>query len=216
MQAWLISLYPKEWRKQYGDEYAALLDDVGLSPQVVLDTIKAAFLANCNYYQKIIASSIAIVLYVVSGCFCLRFGLTDNWPFWAPTRPDRAIGLIITLTPLLVMAHMWLPPIYQKLRQNHGQTRAALRFLAILPLSLTTIFATALTGGSLLLSLGLVSLGLSVSNPAPPEIHAWGNMHVVGLTMVRLTLAFGIFPVGLLMIKVLLAIHKRLLIRLAS
>jgi len=198
MRGWLLSLYPKQWREQYGDEYEVLLEDIGLSPLIVIDIIKAACLTRLYYHQKVIASAIAITLYTLSGFICLRLGLTANWPLWAPTKPARALGLLITLIPLTYMAQLWLLPIYKRLREHHGRTRATLNFLILLPLSATSIIFSAWTGGSFLIGLGLLTLGLrNGPDQPPPEI--------------RLALVFMIVPLGLLIIKLLIALQQRLL-----
>src|SRR5215471_15705202 len=142
MQGWLLALYPKQWRDQYGAEYLALLEDTELSPAVVLDIVKAACLARLQIHERMLVSSVAIALYTLSGCICLRLGLTDNWPLWAPTNPARAAGLAITLIPLLYMGHMWLQPIYQRMRVRHDRKSATLRFLAALPISSAAIVLT--------------------------------------------------------------------------
>jgi len=38
----LLGLYPRAWRERYGDEFAALLEDIGITPGVVLDVLAGA------------------------------------------------------------------------------------------------------------------------------------------------------------------------------
>jgi hypothetical protein len=40
---WLLRLYPPSWRRRYGAEVAALLDEQRLSPLVCLDLVRGAF-----------------------------------------------------------------------------------------------------------------------------------------------------------------------------
>jgi len=39
---WLLRLYPRAWRRRYGEEYLALLEDLGPSPRVVADALRGA------------------------------------------------------------------------------------------------------------------------------------------------------------------------------
>lgn len=41
--SFLLGLYPREWRERYGDEFAALLEDIGVTPGVVVDVLTGAF-----------------------------------------------------------------------------------------------------------------------------------------------------------------------------
>ena len=40
---WLLRLYPKAWRRRYGEEFAALLEEDRMTPAAVLDVIRGAF-----------------------------------------------------------------------------------------------------------------------------------------------------------------------------
>src|SRR5215475_6111245 len=101
MQGWLLSLYPKVWLDQYGDEYAALLEDTGLSFAVVFDILKAVFLLRLRLHIKGLYIASGAVFAVASSVACLKLGLTANVLFWAPTNFYRAVGLAITLAPVL-------------------------------------------------------------------------------------------------------------------
>ncbi len=39
---WLLWLYPPRWRRRYGDEFLAVLEERGLSPMVLLDVLRGA------------------------------------------------------------------------------------------------------------------------------------------------------------------------------
>src|SRR5213082_2128255 len=41
--SFLLGLYPREWRQRYGEEFAALLEDIGMTPGVVVDVLTGAF-----------------------------------------------------------------------------------------------------------------------------------------------------------------------------
>ena len=40
---WLLRLYPKAWRRRYGEEFAALLEEDRMTPAAVRDVIRGAF-----------------------------------------------------------------------------------------------------------------------------------------------------------------------------
>src|SRR5207302_273645 len=39
---WILRLYPPAWRRRYGDELEALLEDIGPSPAVIADALIGA------------------------------------------------------------------------------------------------------------------------------------------------------------------------------
>ncbi|HEY3107359.1 MAG TPA: DnaJ family domain-containing protein, partial [Chloroflexota bacterium] len=43
---WLLWLYPRAWRRRYGAEYLALVEELGPSPRVVADTLFGALRAH--------------------------------------------------------------------------------------------------------------------------------------------------------------------------
>lgn len=44
----MLRLFPRPWRRRYGDEYLALLEELGPSTLVVLDTVRAALDAHLH------------------------------------------------------------------------------------------------------------------------------------------------------------------------
>jgi hypothetical protein len=44
--SWLLRLYPRRWRERYGDEFAALLEDVRPGPRATLDVLVSGLLAH--------------------------------------------------------------------------------------------------------------------------------------------------------------------------
>jgi len=42
LPALLLRLYLRTWRERYGDEFAALLDEMGLGPATILDVLSGA------------------------------------------------------------------------------------------------------------------------------------------------------------------------------
>lgn len=40
---WLLRIYPPDWRRRYGEEFLALLEDMPFGPGVAFDVVRAAF-----------------------------------------------------------------------------------------------------------------------------------------------------------------------------
>lgn len=78
-----------------------LLEDTGLSLVVVADVAKTACALQLSTYGRGLSAIIAACLYAASGVACIHLGLTQNWPIWMPTNTWQAVGLVITLAPLL-------------------------------------------------------------------------------------------------------------------
>jgi hypothetical protein len=45
---WLLWLFPRAWRRRYGDEYLALIEQLGASPRVLADTVAGAIGAHAD------------------------------------------------------------------------------------------------------------------------------------------------------------------------
>jgi hypothetical protein len=48
----LVALYPAHWRERYGKEFSALLEELPVSPSVVLDVLVAAIGARLSYVRR--------------------------------------------------------------------------------------------------------------------------------------------------------------------
>ena len=49
---WLVSLYPRAWRRQYEKEFAQLLEEVDVSFITILDVVLGACDAHCQQWQR--------------------------------------------------------------------------------------------------------------------------------------------------------------------
>lgn len=99
----LVALYPRKWRAEFGDEFAALLDDTRLTPRAVADVIAQAGRLQAAAHRRL-ALVLATLLW--SGCMevlSVHARLTANI-LWAPTTPVRAIALAATVGPWAVLA----------------------------------------------------------------------------------------------------------------
>lgn len=88
----LVALYPGRWRQEFGEEFAALLDDTRLTPGAVLDVVVQAGRLQAESHRRL-ALLIGSLLW--SACveyFSVHARLTANIA-WAPTTPMRALAL---------------------------------------------------------------------------------------------------------------------------
>jgi ABC-type spermidine/putrescine transport system permease subunit I len=108
-----IGLYPGAWRRRYGDEFEALLEQTPLNARVLFDVAVAAVDAHLNpagpmrrwplMFERLRASELAVfagwVLFVASG---LDFSkMTENWNI---TDPASGTSPAVLLPFLAVMA----------------------------------------------------------------------------------------------------------------
>jgi hypothetical protein len=98
----LVALHPKCWRREYGEEFAALLEDSQISPSAVLDVVVHA----AKLQTRAHSGPLLVIAALMSSVFCeavaLRAGLTANI-LWAPTNPDRALALFGVVSPWAVL-----------------------------------------------------------------------------------------------------------------
>jgi len=101
-----IGLYPGAWRRRYGDEFEALLEQTPLTFRTLFDVGVAAVDAHINptgpmrrwplMYERLRSSELAVfagwILFVVSGLGFAK--MTENWDLLPPPGGDSlAIGL---------------------------------------------------------------------------------------------------------------------------
>lgn len=101
----LVRLYPRAWRRRYGAGLEALLDEMPASPAVVLDVVRGAAGAHVRQRRSAAIWLVAAVATVIAEILSLRAGVTANL-VWAPTDPERALFLLLTLAP--VASALWL------------------------------------------------------------------------------------------------------------
>ncbi|MGD0699609.1 MAG: hypothetical protein ABSA02_06985 [Trebonia sp.] len=112
----LIALYPKQWRGEFGEEFAALLEDTRLTPGAVADVVAGAGKLHAERHRQL---AFVIASLVWSGCLeflSVRAGLTANI-LWAPTTPARALALVATIAPWAALAAVALA---HRLRSANG------------------------------------------------------------------------------------------------
>lgn len=107
MRQALLALYPRSWRDQYGEEYCALLEDMGISPYVVFDVVRSALMLRLREHARILVTIVVLGQYTFSLWFCVHLRITDNM-LWLPTTFLKAAGLGITYAPLLYAVWMYV------------------------------------------------------------------------------------------------------------
>jgi hypothetical protein len=99
----LVALYPRKWRKEFGEEFAVLLEETRLTPRAVIDVVVQAAKLHAETH-RLLTSVLASLVW--SGCLeylSVRARLTANI-LWAPTTPARALALAATTGPWLLLA----------------------------------------------------------------------------------------------------------------
>jgi hypothetical protein len=119
----LVALYPAKWRAEFGDEFAALLEDTRLTPRAVLDvTLQAAKLQAAAHRRLVFA--IAAALWSAGlEVLAVHDHLTANI-LWAPTAPARAIILAATVGPWLALGGAALANCINHNNGDRGATAA--------------------------------------------------------------------------------------------
>lgn len=99
----LLALYPRRWRREYGAEYRALLEDTPLTRAVVLDVVRTAGRLRLAARPVLIPVLAALVLSAAGEVIAVHGRLTDNI-LWIPSSPLKAIVLAAVLLPWLLAA----------------------------------------------------------------------------------------------------------------
>ena len=104
----MAKLYPEAWRERYGEEFEALLDEVGVTGRIAVDVLKGAILMQIQRWMKIgimalLGASIVVAM---------------SW--WAGRRPyitpgahqvfrmDSTPGALLEFLVLMIMAAVGL------------------------------------------------------------------------------------------------------------
>jgi len=117
----LVGLHPRRWRERHGDEFAALLEETRLSSRVVMDVVLHAGRLHVRAHRRLRRFCAVLVMSVCVEVISLRAGLTAN-VLWAPTNLLRALALIATAGPWIVLAGDALFHRYQGRRQLGPQS----------------------------------------------------------------------------------------------
>jgi hypothetical protein len=153
----LMVLYPAAWRRRYGDEFEALLEQTPLTFRTLFDVGVSAVDAHLNptgpmrkwpfMFERLRSSELAVfacwILFVVSGLGFAK--MTENWDLFPPPGGDSlAIGLaydaviVGAMVALLGVLVAGVPIAWAIIRSALRERRWRLiALLAVPPLSLT-------------------------------------------------------------------------------
>jgi len=99
----LVALYPRKWREEFGEEFAALLEDSRLTHGTVFDVVVQAGKLRAERHRRLTLVLASLVWSGGMEYLSVRAGLTANI-LWAPTTPARALALAATTGPWLALA----------------------------------------------------------------------------------------------------------------
>lgn len=201
----LLLLYPRDWRARYGDEFAALLEEIPLTPLALLDVLLGALDARLapglvpgsvvSMTNKLRSS--AVTIFCAFALFVFAYlgfqRLTDPRPPFdavAAAHPPVRIAFAVfedaAALAALAVAVGGLPILYAVVRSALVERRRDVLALLGLPL-----LGIALSAGSLPL-VALVFRGVTPQTKAltPPQIVVeLGWLALVGITFVGGTVA---------------------------
>jgi hypothetical protein len=99
----LVALYPAKWRAEFGDEFAALLEDTRLTPRAVVDVTLQAGKLHVVGHRRLGFVMAALLWSAGLEVIAVHDHLTANI-LWAPTNLAGAIMLLATILPWSAMA----------------------------------------------------------------------------------------------------------------
>jgi hypothetical protein len=183
---WALALYPLAFRRRYGDELAALLDQTPPTPRTVVDLLRAALAAHLRPLagrgaidgaDRVRASATGVLacwlLFATAG-FAF-YNTTEDTPFSTAGNAHPLLGgahIAIQVLAVLASAAVvlgCLPVALVVLAEGRRQPR--LRALALLPLAAVLVFAGA-TG-----LLNLIANSQQINHPSTASavaFIAWG------------------------------------------
>jgi hypothetical protein len=110
----LIALHPRRWRREYGPEYRALLEDTPLTAQVVLDVLRNAARLQAAAHAGLLRVLVALALSSIGEVVAAHGNYAEN-VLWLPASPAKALLLAAVLLP-------WIPVVTRR-RRRLGATR---------------------------------------------------------------------------------------------
>ena len=111
----LLALYPKAWRRTYGEELAALLEQTRITPRVVLDVLAQAAKLQADAHWTGCPVGLAVLVSTGVEIVARTMGLAVNI-LWVPHTPAQAVALLALCAPWVAMA----------VRAGHGRSRRPL------------------------------------------------------------------------------------------
>lgn len=99
----LVAIYPKAWRRAYGKEFAALLEQTRLTPRAVLDVIVQAAKLHVSAHRTRFLLGAAVLVSIGVEVVARRMGLAVN-VVWVPNTPAQTVALLALFAPWAALA----------------------------------------------------------------------------------------------------------------
>ena len=94
----LLALYPKAWRRTYGEELAALLEQTRITPRVVLDVLAQAAKLQADAHWTGCPVGLAVLVSTGVEIVARTMGLAVNIVWW-PRTPAETVALLALFSP---------------------------------------------------------------------------------------------------------------------
>ena len=94
----LVACYPKAWRRAYGEEFAALLEQTRLTPRAVLDVLVQAAKLHASAHRAGSLVGAAVLVSMGVEVVARRMGLAVN-VVWVPRTPAQTVALLALFAP---------------------------------------------------------------------------------------------------------------------
>lgn len=98
----LVAMHPRDWRRRYGEEFTALLEDTRLTPAAVADVVAHSVRLHVRAHLTTVLVVAAALLSTAGEVATRRAGLSANI-LWAPTNEVRALALLGTTAPWIAV-----------------------------------------------------------------------------------------------------------------
>ena len=98
----LLALYPGAWRRTYGEEFGALLEQSHLTPAVVIDVVAQAIKLQTTSHSGGVLVVVAGLMSLCVEIVARASGISANI-LWPPTAPTRAVALLALLVPWIAL-----------------------------------------------------------------------------------------------------------------
>lgn len=98
MIRFLLAFYPRAWRRTYGEEFAALLEQTRLTPAAILDVLAQAAKVRANLHRSGLLVGAAALVSVAVEVVVQSARLAPNL-LWLPTGPAQGVALVALVAP---------------------------------------------------------------------------------------------------------------------
>ena len=94
----LLAFYPRAWRRTYGEEFAALLEQTRLTPRAALDVLAQAAKLRASAHRTRFLVGAAVLVSIGVEIVARRMGLAVN-VVWVPHTSAQTVALLALFAP---------------------------------------------------------------------------------------------------------------------